>query len=191
MRSKTASRSATSAGAPMWNDLRPFPILLTLTACTGPLIDLRPLNPVVLNSIDDAPLYPDADAFTFEAEIQPEFLGVRTRTGWPTGGIGRHPGIKSELWFVPLVPPGSPRRAEVRAWVSTLEVQSHGTPPDKWLAEVTAALAAGPVTWRVPPRSRARTAARRVNHWSAGITDAEERYGLLSHPDAPIFNWPP
>jgi hypothetical protein len=190
MPSKAASRSATSASAPMWTDIPPLSILLTLTACTGPLIDLRPLNPVVLTSIDDAPLHPDADAFTFEAEIQPEFLGVHSKLGWHSRGNGGHPGIKSELWFVPLVPPGSPRRAEVRAWVSTRTVQSDGTPPDKWLAEVTAALAAGPVTWRLPPRSRARTAARRVNHWSDGITDAEERYGVLSHPDAPIFRWP-
>jgi hypothetical protein len=127
-------------------------------------------------------------------------VGARARGRWSAGPLGASAVRASDRatrralrchGARDATPPGSPRRAEVRAWVSTLEVQSHGTPPDKWLAEVTAALATGPVTWRVPPRSRARTAARRVNHWSAGITDAEERYGLISHPDAPIFNWPP
>jgi hypothetical protein len=171
----------------MPTDLRP--LALILTACTGPIIDLRPLNPAVLESIDDAVRHPKTDAFTFEAQIQPEFLGVNSATNWHRNPGPNDPGLTTELWFVPLVPAGSPRRAEVRAWVVTRRPQHKGTPREPWLAEVTAALARGPVTWRVA--ARARTAERRVNHWSDGITDAEQRYGMISHPDAPIFSWPP
>lgn len=143
---------------------------------------------VQLLSIDDAVTHPTAKTFTFTAVSRQDVRGVFVSTLRHPASVGVSEPSRTELWVVPLQPPGSEPSDEVRAWVCMRDPVSGGTPPDAWLRRLAAELDGQPLTLKVAARAGA--PADRENTWRQAITDAETRSGVRSHPDAPIFSFP-
>jgi hypothetical protein len=144
-------------------------------------------GPVELSDIASASDHPTARAFTFTAQVVPSLRGVHAAPGLRhPRAVGAHAPGNMERWVVPLTLPGRDPGKEIHAWVATPHPVAEGTAPDAWLRQLADGLDRKPVTLRVAARAGDRSTRP---PWLAPITDAEDRFGLRSHPDAPVFQF--
>lgn len=159
-----------------------------LVAALCPACALPSLRPVELARVADAPQATSARAMTLTAQSVREVRGVgQLKTRHPRA-VGVKEPIVHEMWVVPLVDPGEPLGPQVAAWVTPLDLRADGESPDAWFARLASELDGKRVTLKVA--SRAAEARKSESGWGKAITDAEARFGVQSHPEAPVLFFP-
>lgn len=160
-----------------------------LVAALCPACALPSLRPVELARVADAPQATSARAMTLTAQSVREVRGVGTwvtraqRSGGGADDVATH-----EMWVVPLVDPGEALGQQVAAWVTPSEHLAGGASPEAWFARLASELDGQRLTLKVA--SRAAEARKSESGWGKAITDAEARFGVQSHPDAPVLFFP-
>ena len=157
---------------------------LTLCACA----DACP-EPHRIDRIEQAITIPEGHEAAFTAQHLPAFRGTRHRTIHPKPSATGGPNHR-ETWVVPLVDPGASIGSDgvVHAWLKHPRTVDRGTSPNRWLQELEERFDGKPQVLKVVLKAGTRES--RKDSFLLAITDAEDRHGLTSHPDAPVFIFP-
>ena len=146
-------------------------------------------EPTAIDAMAEGTTLPVGDHARFVAESVPAFVGRLERETY-AGGRAGDPPYRTVRWVVPLVDPGASLAPDgtVHAWLASRPPAPRGTDPRTWLDKVAAEFDGKPQVQKVAARAGSRES--RVDTYREAITDAEDRYGLTSHPDAPVFLFP-
>ena len=161
--------------------------LVTASIVTGCGRSCR--EPTAIDTIVEGTTLPVGDHAAFVAESVPAFVGRKEGTSYGQRRAAQPPNL-TVRWVVPLVDPGGsvPSNGTVHAWLASRPPAPRGTDPRTWLDKVAAEFDGKPQVQKVAARAGSRES--RVDTYREAITDAEDRYGLTSHPDAPVFLFP-
>lgn len=145
---------------------------------------------VVIEDLRLAPEYFRTPVLAFSGTPRFEWTGrYQWRSG--TSGAGKVPG-KDHLryrYVVPILPDGWTRSEPVPLWVS---YDSHRENVSAEREAIGRALAAGRIHGvNVDNPTREPGLLRGTSAWQEAVRDAESRFGISSHPTAPIVVWSP
>lgn len=143
-------------------------------------------------SVKEAVEHPRAEYLSFTAYARTELLGIHTWRNPPLRGSfdgeGPDPFV---AWALPVFDTPSGGGEDVHLWLTRVgsgrNLKNGIDLPEDWCKVVEEGFQGQPVTAKVMVRA----ADGRGSAWESAIKDAEERYGLRSHPLAPVVAWPP
>ena len=160
-----------------------FAKMLTRCASANACAERHPIDRVA-----QAIPIPEHDAVALTAGAAPEFLAVYHRTLESKPGFSGGPHL-SENGGVPLVDPNGAMEADGRvvAWLLAPRSSRRGTSPKRWLDDLAERFDGKPQVLNVILKAGTREARR--ESLLAAITDADDRHGVTSHPDAPVFGF--
>jgi hypothetical protein len=142
-----------------------------------------------LSSVDEAlGLGPEVEAISVSAEARPDLAGTHR---WTVGASRSAQATHAVAAVVPLVPSGWTPADPVPLWVRVDARSGSGeASADAAIAELVAAVAAGPIEVRLSQRLEADVDMEGTNAFQIATRRALDEHGLHSPVGTPIATWP-